>query len=43
VGAEPDESRGERIVAFGVLADGGSLDRLTAFVRIALLHAARQV
>jgi len=31
VTSEPDEQRGERIVAFVVLAGGGSLERLTAY------------
>jgi amino acid adenylation domain-containing protein len=31
VGAEPDSERGERIVAYVVLADGGSLELLEAF------------
>jgi amino acid adenylation domain-containing protein len=31
VASEPDELRGARIVAYVVLADGGSLDRLQAF------------
>ena len=33
VAGEPDEARGERIVAYVVLAPGGSLDRLRAYCR----------
>lgn len=33
VAGEPDESRGERIVAYVVLADNGSAERLQAFCR----------
>jgi acyl-CoA synthetase (AMP-forming)/AMP-acid ligase II len=36
IGAEPDPERGERIVAYVVLADGGSLDALEAFCRAEL-------
>jgi acyl-CoA synthetase (AMP-forming)/AMP-acid ligase II len=36
VGAEPDPERGERIVAYVVLADGGSVDLLEAFCRAEL-------
>jgi amino acid adenylation domain-containing protein len=34
--SEPDEARGERIVAFVVLAGGGSLERLKAYVGVEL-------
>src|SRR6266566_4650257 len=34
--SEPDDARGERIVAFVVLAGGGSLDRLRAYVGVEL-------
>jgi acyl-CoA synthetase (AMP-forming)/AMP-acid ligase II len=34
--SEPDEARGERIVAFVVLADGGSLDRLRRYAGVEL-------
>jgi acyl-CoA synthetase (AMP-forming)/AMP-acid ligase II len=33
VAGEPDESRGERIVAYVVLREGGSIDRLRTFCR----------
>jgi amino acid adenylation domain-containing protein len=36
IGAEPDPERGERIVAYVVLADGGSVDLLEAFCRAEL-------
>jgi acyl-coenzyme A synthetase/AMP-(fatty) acid ligase len=36
VGAEPDPERGDRIVAFVVLADGGSLEVLEAFCQAEL-------
>jgi amino acid adenylation domain-containing protein len=36
VGAEPDPERGERIVAYVVLDDGGALDLLDAFCRAEL-------
>jgi acyl-CoA synthetase (AMP-forming)/AMP-acid ligase II len=36
VGAEPDAERGERIVAYVVLVDGGSVDLLEGFCRIEL-------
>jgi acyl-CoA synthetase (AMP-forming)/AMP-acid ligase II len=36
VGAEPDSQRGERIVVYVVLADGGSLELLEAFCRAEL-------
>jgi amino acid adenylation domain-containing protein len=36
VGAEPDPERGERIIAYVALADGGSLDLLDAFCRAEL-------
>jgi acyl-CoA synthetase (AMP-forming)/AMP-acid ligase II len=42
--SEPDEARGERIVAFVVLADGGSLDRLRRYAGVELprhMHPAR--
>jgi amino acid adenylation domain-containing protein len=44
VTSEPDELRGERIVAYVVLAEGGSLDRLKAFALRELpryMHPAR--
>jgi len=34
--SEPDDARGERIVAFVVLAGGGSLARLTLYARLEL-------
>jgi acyl-CoA synthetase (AMP-forming)/AMP-acid ligase II len=36
VTAEPDDARGERIVAFVVLAGGGSLDRLKLYAGVEL-------
>ncbi len=36
IGAEPDPERGERIVAYVVLAEGGSFDLLDAFCRAEL-------
>jgi len=34
--SEPDDARGERIVAFVVMAGGGSLERLTLYARLEL-------
>ena len=36
VSTEPDAERGDRIVAFVVLASGGSVERLTRFSRLEL-------